>query len=169
MRRKQPGILVFMCGKMAAGKSTLARRLAQERGAVLLPQDELLEALYPGEFVDFNAFIERSARLRAALTPHIVSLLGLGQCVVLDFPGNTRQARVWFRSLIDAARAEHELHYIDAPDALCRQQLEQRRLELGLPQGAKWTTSADFEEVTALFDAPKPDEGFNVIVHRRAG
>jgi predicted kinase len=32
--------LFFLCGKMAAGKSTLARELAQKHDAVLLVQDE---------------------------------------------------------------------------------------------------------------------------------
>ena len=44
--------LIFFCGKMAAGKSTLARKLAQREHAVLLVQDELLESLYPGEITD---------------------------------------------------------------------------------------------------------------------
>ena len=38
----------------------------------------------------------------------------MGLSVVLDFPGNTRRQRAWFRRLIDDAGAEHELHFIDA-------------------------------------------------------
>jgi hypothetical protein len=37
---------------MAAGKSTLSKELAAREGAVHLAQDGLLEALYPGEFID---------------------------------------------------------------------------------------------------------------------
>ena len=85
--------LLFMCGKMAAGKSTLSRALAEREHGVLLVQDDLLEGPYPGEFVDFPAFLKRSARLRATLAPHVVSLLCLGMTVVLDFPANTRGAR----------------------------------------------------------------------------
>jgi predicted kinase len=47
-----PAKLMFMCGKMAAGKSTLARDLAERRNAILLVQDELLERLFPGEITD---------------------------------------------------------------------------------------------------------------------
>jgi predicted kinase len=36
--------LMFLCGKMAAGKSTLARELAERENAVLLVQDEFLIA-----------------------------------------------------------------------------------------------------------------------------
>jgi hypothetical protein len=46
---EEPVKLYFLCGKMAAGKSTFAKRLARAKNAVLLVQDELLGALYPGE------------------------------------------------------------------------------------------------------------------------
>jgi predicted kinase len=52
-------MLMFLCGKMAAGKSTLARELAERRNAILLAQDELLERLFPGEITDMPGFLER--------------------------------------------------------------------------------------------------------------
>jgi predicted kinase len=161
------GKLFFTCGKMAAGKSTLSRSLAARESGVLLVQDDLLEGLYPGEFVDFAAFLKYSTRLRATLEPHIVSLLSLGVTVVLDFPANTRRSRAWFREMYERAAADHELHFIVASDDLCKRQLKQRSLDLKLPPGAKWTTDADFDEVTAYFEPPEADEEFNVVRHER--
>ena len=40
------GTLIFFCGKMGAGKSTLARKVAEEKGAVLIREDDLLSKLY---------------------------------------------------------------------------------------------------------------------------
>ena len=40
------GTLIFFCGKMGAGKSTLARKVADEKGAVLISEDDLLSKLY---------------------------------------------------------------------------------------------------------------------------
>ena len=37
------GTLYVLCGKMAAGKSTLARELAQRNAAILLVQDDWLD------------------------------------------------------------------------------------------------------------------------------
>ena len=51
--------LIFLCGKMAAGKSTLSRQLAEREDAVLLVQDEWLEPLYPREIVDVATYIDR--------------------------------------------------------------------------------------------------------------
>ncbi len=161
------GKLLFMCGKMAAGKTTLSRALAESERGLLLAQDELLESLYPGEFVDFRAFLKYSARLRTALAPHVVSMLSLGMTVVLDFPANTRTSRAWYREIFERAGAAHELHYILASDDLCRRRLRQRSRDLGLAPGAKWTTDADFDEVTSYFEPPASDELFNVIRHER--
>jgi predicted kinase len=67
--------LIFLCGKMAAGKSTLARDIAERKNAILLVQDEFLDSLFPGEITDIPGFIDRSRRLRNALTPHVCALL----------------------------------------------------------------------------------------------
>jgi predicted kinase len=159
--------LLFICGKMAAGKSTLSQELAAREDAVHLAQDDLLGALYPGEFIDLAAFVKYSTRLQSVLTAHIVALLTKGVSVVLDFAANTRKQRAWFRQLIELSRSDHELHFIVASDELCKRQLKQRSAALGLPPGTKWTTEADFDEVTAYFDPPAVDEGFNVVRHER--
>ncbi len=164
MREHQP-TLYFMCGKMAAGKSTYARELAQRKNAVLLIQDELLEALYPGEIRTIADFVKTSARLRAAMFPHIQHLLTCGVAVVLDFPGNTRDQRQWFREIFEGTKVEHELHFIDASDDLCKRQLKQRSAHL--PAGSAWTTDTEFDAITAYFQAPAEDEKFNVIRHVR--
>jgi len=118
--------LIFFCGKMGAGKSTLAKDLADRENAVLLVQDDLLDTLFPGEINDIQGFGKYSSRLKNALTPHLCALLSKGISVVLDFPGNTKAQRAWFRELIERAKVEHELHFVDASDALCKSQLRDR-------------------------------------------
>jgi predicted kinase len=158
--------LIFLCGKMAAGKSTLARDLAQRENAVLLVQDEFLDRLFPGEITDIPGFVQYSSRLRTAIGPHICDLLSKGISVVLDFPGNTKAQRAWFRELFERANAAHELHFVDASDVLCKRQLKARNQDL--PAGTPWTTEAEFEAITVYFQPPSEDEGFNVILHERA-
>ena len=161
-----PAKLIFMCGKMAAGKSTLARELAEQENAVLLVQDELLEHLFPGEITDIQGFVKCSSRLKNALAPHICALLTRRVSVVLDFPGNTRVQRAWFRSLFERATADHELHYVDSSDSLCKRQLKRRSEDS--PAGTPWTTDAEFEAITAYFEPPSDDEGFKVVRHERS-
>jgi predicted kinase len=163
MEMRNSAKLIFLCGKMAAGKSTLARDLAERENAVLLVQDELLEKLFPGEITDIPEFVKCSSRLKDALGPHICALLSKGISVVLDFPGNTRAQRTWFRELFEQADAEHELHFVDASDELCKSQLKERSKDL--PAGTPWTTAAEFEAITVYFQPPADEEGFNVVRH----
>ena len=60
----------------------------------------------------------------------------------------------------------HELHFIDASDELSKQQLKERSKHF--PDGTAFTTDAEFEAVTRYFQAPSPEEGFNVTVCVRA-
>lgn len=93
--------LIFLCGKMATGKSTLARDLAKRENAILLVQDRYLWALFPSETTDIPEFVKYSARLKSALALHVCALVSRGISVVLDFPGNTKAQRMWFRELIE--------------------------------------------------------------------
>ena len=167
MRDMKPSVkLMFMCGKMAAGKSTLARDLAERHNAVLLVQDAWLGTLFPNEIVDIPAFFDRSSRLRTVLAPHICLLLSKGISVVLDFPANTKEQRAWFREILVCAEVEHELHFIDAPDALCKRQLRDRSRDLAA--GTRWTTDAEFDAITAYFQPPSEEERFNIVRHERS-
>ena len=157
--------LIFLCGKMAAGKSTLAKALAEREGAVLLVQDDLLDSLYPGEITNMPDFVRCSSRLRNAIEPHVCALLAKGISVVLDFPGNTKTQRAWFRGMFERAKVGHELHFVDASDSVCKVQLKDRSAHL--PPGTPWTTDAEFDAVTAYFQPPSEDEGFNVLRHER--
>jgi len=157
--------LIFFCGKMAAGKSTLARDLADRENAVLFVQDDLLEALFPGEITNIQAFVQCYSRLKNALTPHICALLSKGMSVVLDFAAATRAQRAWFRELIERTNVAHELHIVEASDALCKSQLRDRAK--GLPAGAPWTSAANFDAINVYFEAPSQDEKFNVVRHER--
>jgi predicted kinase len=158
--------LYLMCGKMAAGKSTLARELAHSTQALLWIQDEFLEALFPGEIVSVADYVRCSARLRDAVGPRVQELLARNLSIVLDFPANTRTQRAWFRELIERTGVRHEMHYIDVPHAVCKRQLRQRSETL--PPGTPWTSDAEFDAITAYFEEPGPDERFTVIRHVRA-
>jgi predicted kinase len=156
-----PATLYFVCGKMAAGKSTHARELARTRAAVLLEEDHFLATLFGGAIHSVEDYLLYSSRVRDALSDHIVALLRRGISVVLDFPANTPNQRRWFRLLIDGSHCEHELHYLDVADDVCKAQLRER--SKALPAGTPWTTDAEFEAVTKYFQPPSAEEGFNVI------
>jgi predicted kinase len=97
--------LYLLCGRIAAGKSTLARRLAQRPATLLIGMDHWMSSLFPAEVRTIDDFARLSARLRAAMAPHVVDILRQDLSVVLDFPANTAIWRNWMRSLIEGSRS----------------------------------------------------------------
>ena len=153
-------VLHLVCGKIAAGKSTLCARLASAPGTVLISEDHWMANLYPGELNSLEDYVRLSARLRAAMTDHVVHLLQTGLSVVLDFPANTPRQRAWMRELIDQSGSGHVLHLLDVPDEVCRARLRARNAGGEHPFE---TSDAQFDLFTAHFSAPAADEGFTVV------
>ncbi|MDJ0948190.1 MAG: ATP-binding protein [Alphaproteobacteria bacterium] len=154
--------LHLVCGKIAAGKSTLARRLASEPGTVLISEDAWLSSLFPGEIVALEDYVRCSGRLRDVMGAHVEALLRSGLSVVLDFPANTTHVRQWMRGIFERAGAAHELHFLDVPDAVCKARLRRRNQD-GSHDFAP--TDADYDLITSYFVPPSADEAFNVTVH----
>jgi predicted kinase len=155
--------LHLLCGKIGAGKSTLARRLASRPSTILISEDHWTSTLFADQLKTIEDYQRLSARLRAAMAPHIVDILRQGLSVVLDFPANTVRQRTWMRSLIAETGMTHELHHLDVPDAVCKQRLRQRNAS---GEHQFQVSDAEFEQFTAHFVPPGADEGFNVIVHK---
>lgn len=156
--------LHFMCGKMAAGKSTLSKTLAEEHGAILICEDIWLQQLYPAEIRGFEDYLAYSRRLKAIVAPHVVALLRKGVPVVMDFPANVPAQRAWLRSILIDAGADHVMHFVDTPHARCIEQLRRRNAEQ--PPGAMPMSVEQFEAISALFVPPTADEGFNIKTYR---
>jgi len=155
--------LHVLCGKLASGKTTLARQIAGESGAVLVSEDVWLSTLFPDEIVDFADYLDRSARFRRAIAPHLRALLERGVSVVLDFGGNVPRERAWVRSLCDAGAARLVLHYLQASDELCKRQLRRRNDER--PDGSQPTTDEEFDAITKYFVPPEAAEGLDVKMY----
>lgn len=161
--QKHTSKLILISGKIAAGKSTLASKLASRQASVLISEDHWLSNMYPGEITTLDDYVRCSARLRDAVHPHVVSLLREGLSVVMDFPANTISQRQWLRGIFETANAAHELHYIDVPDEVCKRRLRNRNLAGEHPFQP---SEEDFDLFTSHFVAPLPDEGFNIITQR---
>jgi len=152
--------LHFFSGKMAAGKSTLSKQLAKDKNAILLSEDEWLKELYKGEIKTIPDYVKYSSRLKTVIKKHVLSLLSNDITVVMDFPGNTKVQREWFRGIFKEANVPHTLHFVDKSDEVCKQQLLQRSEKL--PEGTAFTSEKEFDMITKYFQAPNDEENFNI-------
>ncbi|MEO1549172.1 MAG: ATP-binding protein [Pseudomonadota bacterium] len=154
--------LHMLCGKIGAGKSTLAHRLAQSPNTVLLVEDAWLGTLFADQMKTPADYLRYAGRLKAAMGPHVLQLLTKGISVVLDFPANTVEMRAWMRGLLDQTEAAHVLHVLDVPDEVCLARLHARNAAGTHPFKV---TDAQFREVTRHHQPPETSEGFVVKIH----
>ena len=159
-------ILHMLCGKIAAGKSTLAASLAGAPGTVLIAEDDWLNALFADELVSLPDYVRCSSKLGRIMAPHVAAVLNAGVSVVLDFPANTVEQRRWMRGILATTTAAHQLHLLETPDEVCLARLRARNSRGDHPFAV---TEAQFHQFSSHFAAPTPDEGLNVVRHDDGG
>lgn len=154
--------LHMLCGKVAAGKSTLAANLAAAQNTVLITEDAWLAALFADELQTPKDYLRCTTKLRRAIAPHLVALLDTGLSIVLDCQANTVESRTWMRDLLDQTDADHQLHVLMPPDEVCLARLQHRNAS-GLHPFT--VTEEQFRQISAHFVSPTPEEGFNLLFH----
>lgn len=158
--------LHLLCGKAGAGKSTLAKMLADRHRAILISEDVWLFRLFGDQMQTFEDYRRFSQRGKTVVGPLVVDLLKAGLNVVLDFPANTRATREWCRSLAVAADAESTLHVVAASDAVCLERIEKRNAER--PEGSHHITPEVFAHVSSFFEPPEAAEGLSIEMHAQS-
>lgn len=143
--------LVLMCGLPGAGKTTLAKRLADSMPAVRLCPDEWMAELGIDLYDE-----EARARLEAVFWRHTQGLLRLGQSVILEFGFWSRDERDSMRLGARALGASVELRYVTAPvDELLRRIAARARART---PGTAPVTGDMLREYLGVFEAPYDDE-----------
>ncbi len=149
------GKLIFFCGKMGAGKTTLAAKKVDEMDAVLISEDELLSKLSEGTVTSVRDYKYYSEKLKPVVFNLSQQILSKGINAILDFPANTEHQRQWLRSISDRINAEHICYYVERSDEVCINQL--------LKRGNPNTDTAEmFNAITQYFTVPSYDESLNI-------
>ena len=159
-------VLHMICGKIAAGKSTLAEELAQTPGVVRIAEDDWLGTLFADQMTTGADYLRCSAQLRTVMGPHVVALLRAGVSVVLDYPANTRDQRAWMRGLFEEAGVAHQMHVLDVPDEVCLARLRARNAQ---GDHAFAATEEQFHHFARHFQPPTAEEGFTIVMHNAEG
>ena len=155
--------LHLLCGKIAAGKSSLAAQLGAAPLTMIVSEDQWLFHLFGAEMATVEDYVRCAAKLRKAMAPHVVDLLKAGMSVVLDYPANTLANRAWMKGIAEEAGVPHQLHWLDVPDEVCKARMRARN-EAGAHEFA--VSDAQFDLITSHFVPPTADEGLEIVVHR---
>jgi len=141
-------VLHLVFGPQGAGKTTVARRLAERDRALRCSIDEWMGELYGPDLprpISLPWVLERVARCERRIWAVAAELAGRGQPVVLDLGGQRAADRARFAALAAGAGLALQAHYVSAPAALRRERVLARNQ-------ARGETFA-FEVTPAMFDA----------------
>jgi predicted kinase len=143
--------LILTCGLPGVGKTTLARQLAADRGAVRLTKDEWLWALGSSPWDE-----EARMRVERELWNLAQEILRLGLSVVLDFGLWARSERDELRSVARRLGVGVELHYVDLPTDEIWRRIQERNL--APPWDSFPIRRCHLDEWQARFEAPDAAE-----------
>lgn len=147
-------------GYLAAGKTTFARRLSVETGAILLSDDEWYLHLYtdgtPTEHLDDVLY----RRLRSQLDELWPQLLTRGVDVVLDFGFWRRADRDRARALATKASAAPVLYNVVCDEKTARRRLAERNAD---PAGSFLLQGAAYDHLRTKFEDLGDDEAYAVV------
>jgi predicted kinase len=144
---KQPR-LVLLCGLPAAGKTTIARDLADAYGAVRLDNDEWKLALGIDPFDG-----DVGVRLEKQLLVLTQRLLTLGASVILEWGTWTRVERDELRDMARSFGAAVELRFLDVPYEELVRRVVERTANGGIP-----ITADNMETYRGIFQPPTEEE-----------
>ena len=147
--------LHLMVGLPCSGKTTLARKLEQERSALRLTPDEWQLPLF-GQDAEEPEHDSRHSLIEAMLWKIASRALELGTNVILDFGFWAREEREDYRLRAKQLGASSEVHFLDvSEDELLR------RLEARNSQPSQESFYISFEMMKPwldVFQRPTPDE-----------
>ena len=141
-------------GFLGAGKTTLAKGLESEFGAVRFSHDEWMARLY-GEDPPAEHFAAYHQNVSAVMQATWTRCLDLGLDVVLDFGFWTRAERDSVRSIVKNSGARHRLYELVCPEAEAWKRVEARN---DLLQGSLLITQNTFERLKDRFEPLDDDE-----------
>ena len=110
--------LILIVGSTGAGKTTYARRLADELGGVRFSIDEWMTTLFWADSpqpIEFQWTIERVRRCEEQIMETARQLAARGVPAILDLGFTTKEHRDTFRAFAAEAGLSAAVHFIDVP------------------------------------------------------
>lgn len=151
--------LYAMVGAIGSGKTTFAKRLAEEKNAVFFSIDQNIKQL--GQPINSQKDYDKYYfGMREIIADHAVKVLKCGVSVVLDFGGNVGHWE-WLSSISADADADVEIFHLVAPIEVRRERIRKRNLD---PDVVFRFSDQEFESMPVDSAAPIERPGLKVTL-----
>ena len=156
-------IVYLLCGLPGSVKTTYAKKIVDEQGALSLSIDDEMIKRYGVAGIDYptEKRNEYKTSVMEIIKSKIVEDIRNGQSVVLDFGVRKKMDREYFRDLVESNGAEMQLIYLKASRALLLERLNRRA---DIEKGNNFIVTPDMlDERIAIFEEPN-NENEKVII-----
>lgn len=158
--KKATGFAHLIYGPVGAGKTTYAKRKAEELNAVVFTMDEWMTSLFQDDYgpqTNRKWLLERSRRCEKQIWKLSRQILNSGIDVILDLGLWERADRDWHAEYCDKHGIEYEFYYVNASVSLRRDRVFDRNLLK--PETYEFeVTDVMFASIEELFESPDADE-----------
>ncbi|MFX4272708.1 AAA family ATPase [Propionibacteriaceae bacterium Y1685] len=150
----------LLCGLNGAGKTTHAKRLAEELPGVRFTLDEWMLRLYGISFdhPEYAQLVEGCTQLVWDTAQQVIAI---GGDVILDWNCWSVERRRLWADRASAAGADVLLHHLTTDLATVHQRVVERN-GMGSPHAHRLTPD-DVDHLAALFEPPSADEGIPTV------
>lgn len=152
-------LIVVMVGIPASGKSTLAKKLAEEFPLSVFSEEYMTSFLSPRA----TLLKRNSVEVFQLAVKTIEILIRKGKASIYDANTKTRQQRDLIKAVVEKIGGTYLLIYLDCPKEVCYQRLQKHNLEVTRGESKGFILDRDlFEYEVSRTRAPASDE-INVV------
>jgi len=120
--------VILVCGRLCTGKTTYARKLIRNGGAVLLSIDEIMLAMFGQHCGDMHE--EYASRTEKYLLDKAAEIISAGVDVIFDWGFWRAEQRGRIREYFAVRGIDCEMHFVDAEDAVWHERIARRNADV---------------------------------------
>jgi predicted kinase len=157
MSNKQAAAYII-CGFIGAGKTTFAKKLENETGAIRITKDEWMVKIFGNNITSDKNFEEYDKKVTALAKQVAFKILESGSSVIIDEGFWARSQRDDIKRKITELGAQPFLYYVECPIEIMRERVVARSKTP--PEDSFEISEEMFDSYLSYWEPPTADEGF---------
>lgn len=148
------GKIILICGKIGAGKTAYAHKLAKTLPAIEFNYEELQKQLSTNDIGDHEKVIQALKFFLLGMAIQASKRVN----VILDWGFWSADERRKTTALLKKNHCEYEWHYLYAPDAFCAENVRRHSNAEGTESDKALLEDELVMKLNGIFEEPKPEE-----------